>query len=72
MSELGSAGNQNGSSGYYDTHSGFPVSSAGTDSILYDSITTISQAQSPLYTPTIGSKFQKHLFKLLFWTLDVC
>uniref|UniRef100_A0A336KUK8 CSON011787 protein n=1 Tax=Culicoides sonorensis TaxID=179676 RepID=A0A336KUK8_CULSO len=54
LSELGNAATQNGGAGYYDTHNGFPVSSAGTDSILYDSITTISQAQSPLYTPTIG------------------
>uniref|UniRef100_A0A336KJG0 CSON011787 protein n=1 Tax=Culicoides sonorensis TaxID=179676 RepID=A0A336KJG0_CULSO len=55
LSELGNAATQNGGAGYYDTHNGFPVSSAGTDSILYDSITTISQAQSPLYTPTIGA-----------------
>ncbi|XP_063706378.1 paired box protein Pax-5 [Culicoides brevitarsis] len=56
LSELGNAANQNGNSGYYDTHNGFPVASSGSDSILYDSITTISQAQSPLYTPTIGGK----------------
>lgn len=52
MSELGTT--TNGNAAFYDTHNGFP-SSAGSDSILYDSITTISPAQSTLYTPPIGS-----------------
>ncbi|KAJ6625252.1 hypothetical protein Bhyg_17306, partial [Pseudolycoriella hygida] len=52
MSDLGTT--TNGGSAYYDTHNGFP-SSTGSESILYDSITTISQAQSSLYTPPIGS-----------------
>ncbi|XP_037051189.1 paired box protein Pax-5 isoform X3 [Bradysia coprophila] len=52
LSDLGTT--TNGGSAYYDTHNGFP-SSTGSESILYDSITTISQAQSSLYTPPIGS-----------------
>ncbi|KAG4070288.1 hypothetical protein HA402_009851 [Bradysia odoriphaga] len=50
LSDLGTT--TNGGSAYYDTHNGFP-SSTGSESILYDSITTISQAQSSLYTPPI-------------------
>lgn len=52
LSDLGTTAN--GGSAYYDTHNGFP-SSTGSESILYDSITTISQAQSSLYTPPIGT-----------------
>lgn len=58
LSDLGTT--TNGGSAYYDTHNGFP-SSTGSESILYDSITTISQAQSSLYTPPIG-KFQVEKF----------
>lgn len=52
---MGTTTTANGSgTAYYDTHNGF-ASSTGTESMLYDSITTISQAQSSLYTPpTIG------------------
>ncbi|XP_055858242.1 putative uncharacterized protein DDB_G0286901 isoform X2 [Episyrphus balteatus] len=53
LSELGSV-TTNGGATYYDTHNGFPTST-GTESILYDSITTISQSQSSLYTPPIGT-----------------
>ncbi|XP_055922250.1 probable serine/threonine-protein kinase DDB_G0282963 isoform X2 [Eupeodes corollae] len=52
LSELGSVTNGGGT--YYDTHNSFPTST-GTESILYDSITTITQSQSSLYTPPIGT-----------------
>ncbi|GAB0091156.1 uncharacterized protein DMENIID0001_059660 [Sergentomyia squamirostris] len=65
LSELGNTGatagaNQSNGSGntggntYYDAHSGtFPNTSS--DTVLYDTITTITQAQSSLYTPSIGA-----------------
>lgn len=46
------------SSSYYDTHNVFPSSvnnNNNQDTILYDSITTISQAQNTLYAPSIGT-----------------
>ncbi|XP_037925394.1 paired box protein Pax-2-A isoform X2 [Hermetia illucens] len=53
LSELGTV-TSNGGAPYYDGHNGFP-SSTGTESILYDSITTISQTQNSLYTQPIGT-----------------
>lgn len=51
-----------GSTTYYDTHNGFPVSS-GSESILYDSITTISPAtQSSLYSSSLGASLGMYLF----------
>lgn len=46
---------------YYDSHNGFPtaVASGANDNMLYDSITTISQTQSSLYTPSIGASIGK-------------
>jgi hypothetical protein len=43
-------------SSYYETHNSYPVTSSGNDSnsLLYDSITTISQTQNSMYTPSIG------------------
>ncbi|XP_059609818.1 paired box protein Pax-2-A [Phlebotomus argentipes] len=51
LSELGNT--TNGSSNYYDAHGSF-ATTAG-DTVLYDTITTITQAQSSLYTPSIGA-----------------
>ncbi|KAG5667653.1 hypothetical protein PVAND_015627 [Polypedilum vanderplanki] len=48
----------NNTSSYYDTHNVFPTSvnnNNNQDTILYDSITTISQAQNTLYAPSIGT-----------------
>ncbi|XP_070503703.1 uncharacterized protein sv isoform X4 [Chironomus tepperi] len=47
----------NNASSYYDTHNVFPasVNNNNQDTILYDSITTISQAQNTLYAPSIGT-----------------
>jgi len=57
--------NNNNNSSYYDTHNVFPTSVAvnnnNQDSILYDSITTISQAQNTLYAPSIGTAIGKSL-----------
>jgi len=52
----GSSNNNNSS--YYDTHNVFPTSvnnNNNQDTILYDSITSISQAQNTLYAPSIGT-----------------
>lgn len=56
--------NNNNNSSYYDTHNVFPtvVSSNNTDTILYDSITTISQAQNTLYAPSIGTAIGEYSF----------
>ncbi|XP_037942312.1 hybrid signal transduction histidine kinase I-like [Teleopsis dalmanni] len=56
LSELGNL-TANSATSYYDTHNGFSTPATGntTDSILYDSITTISQSQGSLYTPPIGA-----------------
>ncbi|XP_030379521.1 paired box protein Pax-2a [Scaptodrosophila lebanonensis] len=61
LSELGSlaATNGNGAPAYYEAPNGFPTTVAGAgagndSSMLYDSIATISQGQSTLYTPSIG------------------
>jgi paired box protein 2 len=42
---------------YYESHNGYPATSSGNDSnsLLYDNITTISQSQNSMYTPSIGS-----------------
>lgn len=56
----GSSNNNNSS--YYDTHNVFPTSvnnNNNQDTILYDSITTISQAQNTLYAPSIGTAIGK-------------
>ncbi|XP_055690408.1 paired box protein Pax-8 isoform X2 [Lutzomyia longipalpis] len=60
LSELGNTGGgtqANGSGGtgnsYYEGHGSFPNTSS--DTVLYDTITTITQAQSSLYTPSIGA-----------------
>lgn len=58
---IGSGGAGN-TTGYYDSHhNGFSATNGGgsTESILYDSITTISQAQSSLYTPPLVSSLGK-------------
>ncbi|KAI8115042.1 Paired box protein Pax-2-A [Lucilia cuprina] len=58
LSELGTLTTNGGSvAAYYDSHNGFPpsVATGNNDSMLYDSITTISQTQGSLYTPTIGA-----------------
>ncbi|XP_067008920.2 paired box protein Pax-2a [Anabrus simplex] len=53
LSELGS-GAANGGSPYYDAQPGFPAVTTTSD--LYDSISTMTQAQSgPVYTPPIGT-----------------
>lgn len=57
---IGSAGSGNASVYYDGHHNGFSTSNGGsTESILYDSITTISQAQSSLYTPPLVSSLGK-------------
>lgn len=61
----GSVGGGGGSTTYYDTHNGFPVSS-GSESILYDSITTISPAtQSSLYSSSLGASLGMYSFMYL-------
>lgn len=79
---IGSGGAGN-ATGYYDSHhNGFSATNGGgsTESILYDSITTISQAQSSLYTPPLVSslgKFLKytlycnHVFFFLFFVYTI-
>ncbi|XP_069697925.1 paired box protein Pax-2a isoform X3 [Periplaneta americana] len=53
LSELGSGAN-NGGSPYYDAQTGFPTVTTTSD--LYESISTMTQAQSaPVYTPPIGT-----------------
>jgi uncharacterized membrane protein YdfJ with MMPL/SSD domain len=54
----------NNASSYYDTHNVFPasVNNNNQDTILYDSITTLSQAQNTLYAPSIGTAIGKHQF----------
>ncbi|XP_016967418.1 paired box protein Pax-2 isoform X5 [Drosophila biarmipes] len=67
LAELGNltAGTGNCASSYYEASNGFstnsisgsgsgPTPSSSDTSMLYDSISTISQSQSSLYTPTIG------------------
>lgn len=74
LSELGTTtngiGGGGGGGGYYDTHhNGFSTSSGGigsTESILYDSITTISQAQSSLYTPPVVTSLGKFMSCVFF------
>lgn len=68
FSELNSpsngGGNGNSAGGYYDSHhNGFSSSNGvgSTESILYDGITTISQAQSSLYTPPVVSSLGKSI-----------
>ncbi|XP_055314425.1 paired box protein Pax-5 isoform X2 [Sitodiplosis mosellana] len=54
----GGGGNGNAAAAYYDSHhNGFSTANGvgSTESILYDGITTISQAQSSLYTPPVVS-----------------
>ncbi|KAM7341273.1 paired box protein shaven isoform 2-T2 [Cochliomyia hominivorax] len=58
LSELGTLTTNGGSvAAYYDSHNGFPaaVATGTNDSMLYDSITTISHSQGSLYTPSIGA-----------------
>lgn len=60
----GNGGGANGGNGgYYDTHhNGFSSSNIGsTESILYDGITTISQAQCSLYTPPVVTSLGKFI-----------
>jgi paired box protein 2 len=55
-------GSSNNNSSYYDTHNVFPTSvnnNNNQDTILYDSITSISQAQNTLYAPSIGTAIGK-------------
>lgn len=63
----------NNNSSYYDTHNVFPTSvnnSNNQDTILYDSISSISQAQNTLYAPSIGTAIGKHtVFLFLRLTL---
>nr|XP_036228746.1 rho GTPase-activating protein gacU isoform X3 [Bactrocera oleae] len=55
LSELGSL-TTNSNTSYYDTHNNFPATgAAGNDAMIYDSITSISQTQNSLYTPSIGA-----------------
>jgi hypothetical protein len=59
-------GPSNNNPSYYDTHNVFPTSvnnNNNQDTILYDSITSISQAQNTLYAPSIGTAIGK--FKVL-------
>lgn len=78
---IGSGGAGN-TTGYYDSHhNGFSATNGGgsTESILYDSITTISQAQSSLYTPPLVSSLGKllrpyttaHIFAFFFKSQSV-
>uniref|UniRef100_A0A1A9ZPN2 Uncharacterized protein n=1 Tax=Glossina pallidipes TaxID=7398 RepID=A0A1A9ZPN2_GLOPL len=67
LSELGTlTTNSSSVAAYYDTHSGFPATVSShthtanvSDSMLYDSITSISGTQSSLYTPAIGASIGK-------------
>ncbi|XP_067614610.1 paired box protein Pax-2 [Eurosta solidaginis] len=55
LSELGSL-TTNSTSAYYDAHSNYPTTGAnGSDAIIYDSISSISQTQNSLYTQSIGA-----------------
>lgn len=59
----GGGGNANSAAAYYDSHhNGFSTANGvgSTESILYDGITTISQAQSSLYTPPVVSTLGKY------------
>ena len=59
LSELGS-GAANGGSPYYDAQTGFPTVTTTSD--LYESISTMTQAQSaPVYTPPIGTSLGESL-----------
>lgn len=60
LSELGSL-TTNSNTSYYDTHNNFPATgAAGNDAMIYDSITSISQTQNSLYTPSIGASIGKY------------
>lgn len=64
----GSSNNNNSS--YYDTHNVFPTSvnnNNNQDTILYDSISSISQAQNTLYAPSIGTAIGKFNYELFFY-----
>jgi len=58
----------NNASSYYDTHNVFPasVNNNNQDTILYDSITTLSQAQNTLYAPSIGTAIGKFIINFYF------
>ncbi|XP_065161483.1 paired box protein Pax-5 isoform X2 [Atheta coriaria] len=60
LSELGGTGNQPGQTGYYDTHASFPgVGVASSAADIYDSINTMSQANSQnLYTPPLTGSLE--------------
>ena len=63
----------NNNSSYYDTHNVFPTSvnnNNNQDTILYDSITSISQAQNTLYAPSIGTSIGK-LWSLIRMVFEV-
>jgi len=72
LAELGNltTGTGNCAASYYEAPNGFstnsisgsgpgPTPSSSETSMLYDSISTISQTQSSLYTPTIGPSIGK-------------
>ncbi|XP_017482389.1 PREDICTED: paired box protein Pax-2a [Rhagoletis zephyria] len=55
LSELGSL-TTNSNTAYYDTHNNFSATGApGSDAMIYDSISSLSQSQNSLYTPSIGA-----------------
>lgn len=59
---IGGGGGNANAAAYYDAHhNGFSSANGvgSTESILYDGITTISQAQSSLYTPPVVSTLGK-------------
>lgn len=57
FSDLGTGGS--GGSPYYDSSSGFPATSTTTD--IYDTISTMSQAQSThIYNPPIGTSIGEY------------
>lgn len=60
LSELGNLAT-NSNSAYYDTHNNFAATgTSGNDAMIYDSITSISQTQNSLYTPSIGTSIGKY------------
>jgi hypothetical protein len=70
LSELGS-GAANGGSPYYDAQTGFPTVTTTSD--LYESISTMTQAQStPVYTPPIGTSLGKWAIKFHSSCLVTC
>lgn len=63
FSDLGSGGA--GGSPYYDSSAGFP---ATTTSDIYDTISTMSQAQSThIYNPPIGTSLGNYLLVVKLW-----